>query len=114
MATFIAIYRAPNSVLDDWMKLDEATQKEQMQQMETDWNAWLSRNASFIKKTRSAGATKRVTGSGIADARNDIMMYSIVEAPTHDEAAALFKDHPHLTIPEGSIDVMPSNEVPNS
>ena len=42
----------------------------------------------------------------MSDVRNDIMLYSIVEAENHDIAAKAFANHPHLTIPESSIEVM--------
>jgi len=47
-----------------------------------------------------------VTSAGIGDTKNDIMLYSIVEADTHDVAAKAFANHPHLTIPQSSIQVM--------
>jgi hypothetical protein len=34
------------------------------------------------------------------------MLYSIVEAATHESAAKAFATHPHLTIPQSSIQVM--------
>ena len=59
-----------------------------------------------------AGKTKRVTKDGVTDVRNEIMMYSIVEAESPEAAVEMFKDHPHFTIPEGWIDVMPANKIP--
>ncbi len=41
------------------------------------------------------------------DARNDIMMYQIVQANSADEAAKMFVGHPHFGIPQATIDVMP-------
>jgi hypothetical protein len=34
------------------------------------------------------------------------MLYSIVEAEDHNTAAKAFKQHPHLSIPQSSIQVM--------
>ena len=54
------------------------------------------------------GKTKRVTTSGVADASNQIAGFLIVEAADIAAAAALFQDHPHITIfPGDGIDVMP-------
>ena len=50
---------------------------------------------------------KVVSSSGVKDARNDIMMYQIVEAKSADEATKMFVDHPHFGIPQASIEVMP-------
>ena len=43
---------------------------------------------------------------GVADVRNEIMLYSVVEAQSHEAAAKLFENHPHLQIPHASIEVM--------
>ena len=41
----------------------------------------------MITVTEAAGKTKAVTSAGIGDLKNDIMLYSIVEAENHDAAA---------------------------
>jgi hypothetical protein len=38
--------------------------------------------------------------------KNDIMLYSVVQAESHDAAAKSFEGHPHLQIPQSSIEVM--------
>ena len=58
------------------------------------------------------GKTKRITPSGIVDTKNDMMLYSIAEADSHEEVAALFTNHPHLGMPGASIEVMPINFLP--
>ena len=45
-----------------------------------EWGAWTKDHAKMILDTNSAGKTKLVTTSGVSDFRNDIMLYSIVEA----------------------------------
>jgi hypothetical protein len=60
----------------------------------------------MIISTDAGGKTKRVTSSGISDTKNDIILYSIVEADSHEEAAKAFENHPHLQIPQSSIEVM--------
>ena len=73
------------------------------------WNEWSERNAAAIIGTDvMVGKTKRVTKSGIADARNQIAGFLIVEAADIIAAAGLFLDHPHITVfPGDGIDVMP-------
>ena len=34
------------------------------------------------------------------------MLYSIVEAASHEDAAKSFENHPHLQIPQASIQIM--------
>lgn len=114
MTTFIALYLAPTSVLDDWMKIPEEERKGEETKMQTEWNAWMEENKGLLKETRSVGTVKRITQNGIEDTRNDVMMYSIVEAETQDAAAEIFKGHPHLQIPQSSIEVMSANLIPGT
>jgi hypothetical protein len=60
----------------------------------------------MVTLTEAAGKTKGVTATGIADTKNDIILYSIAEAENHEMAAKAFAHHPHLTIPQSSIQVM--------
>ena len=73
------------------------------------WEEWSKRNAATIVTTDvMVGKTKRVTKTGIVDARNQIAGFLIVEAADITAAASLFQDHPHITVfPGDGIDVMP-------
>ncbi len=74
--------------------------------MQSDWGRWMGEHATMIALTEAGGKTKAVTAAGVGDIKNDIMLYSIVEAESHDIAARAFSSHPHLTIPQSSIQVM--------
>jgi hypothetical protein len=103
---FIALYLVPASVLEDWAKTDPETKKAAEQKMQAEWRIWMSDHSKIITLTEAGGKTKRVTASGVSDTKNDIMLYSFVEAETHDAAAKSFENHPHLQIPKSSIEVM--------
>jgi hypothetical protein len=103
---FLILYLVPAHVMENWAKTDAATKKAAEQKMQSDWQRWMSDNAKMIALTEAAGKTKAVTSGAIGDIKNDIMLYSIVEAESHDIAAQAFAHHPHLTIPEASIEVM--------
>ncbi|MGA7595274.1 MAG: hypothetical protein WCA64_08755 [Gallionella sp.] len=60
----------------------------------------------MIISTGAGGKTKRATSSGVSDTSNEIMLYSIVEAESHETAAKQFENHPHLRIPQSSIEIM--------
>ena len=107
---FFVTYQMPHAGLDAWMKLPEEERKAQEIQMQSEWNAWMSAHASAITETAGVGKPKRVTGAGIEDARNDLMMYSFVEAESLEAAAELFKNHPHFGIPGATIEVMSVNK----
>ena len=66
----------------------------------------------FVDKGAGVGKTKCVTAQGTSDMRNDIMLYTVVEAESHEAAAKTFEGHPHLQIPQSSIEVMEINPLP--
>lgn len=111
MKTFLALYMAPFSTMDEWMQLPEDVRKTDMENMNKDWDAWTAEHGSMIKETRSVGKAKRASPEGLADIRNDVMMYSIVEAESHEEATKIFETHPHLQIPGSTVEVMPANDL---
>lgn len=92
------------------MKLPEEQRKEQEVQMQTEWNTWMVAHTEVIRETAGVGKPKRVTANGVEDARNDIMMYSFIEAESLETAADLFKNHPHFGIPGAWIEVMSVNK----
>jgi hypothetical protein len=107
MKRFLVTYLAPASVIDDWKKTEPATRKAAEEKMQGEWRRWLSDHAGlFADRGAGVGRTKRVTAQGPSDARNDIMLYAIAEAESHDAAAKAFEGHPHLQIPQSSIEVM--------
>jgi hypothetical protein len=75
--------------------------------MRTAWGTWISDHSkAFVDVGAGVGKTKRVTAKGSSDARNDVMLYCIVEADSHTAAAKMFESHPHLGIPQSSIEIM--------
>jgi len=107
---FFVTYQMPHTGLDQWMQLPEAERKAQEVEMQTQWNEWMAAHKDVITETAGVGKPKKVTASGVEDSRNDIMMYSFVEAESLDAAAEVFKNHPHFGIPGGWIEVMPVNK----
>jgi len=108
MDKFLVLYKAPNAVVDEWMQKSEQERKPDETRMMDAWHQWMSANAAgFADKGAGAGRPKVVSSSGVKDARNDIMMYQIVQATSADEAAKMFVGHPHFAIPQATIEVMP-------
>ncbi len=107
---FFVTYQMPHTGLDDWMQLPEAQRKEQEQEMQMEWKAWMESHKDAITESAGVGKPKRITASGVEDARNDIMMYSFVEADSLEAASEMFKGHPHFGIPGGWIEVMSVNK----
>lgn len=106
MAQFMAIYTGtPGS-----QRPDEATIAKGM----AAWQGWMQEHAASIVGTGGPlGKTKRVNKDGVADARNNIAAYCIVEADDQDAAARMFENHPHFAIfPGDGVDVMPCLPIP--
>lgn len=106
MKTFLVLYLIPAQVMDDWAKTDPEKRKPAEEKMRNDWRRWMDEHAEMITVTQAAGKTKNVTSAGIADTKNDIILYSLMEAESHETAAKACANHPHLTIPQSSIQVM--------
>lgn len=54
------------------------------------------------------GPTKRTTEDGVKDVVNQLTVFMVVRAPSHEAAAKLFEGHPHFTIfPCDGVEVMP-------
>lgn len=106
MQKFIVLFLAPAAVLEEWMKTPQEEREVGEKKMREDWDAWMATHASMIKETNAGGKTKRVSTEGVVDAKNDIMLYSVIEAESHEAASNAFIGHPHLTIPQATIEVM--------
>ncbi|HEX9275168.1 MAG TPA: hypothetical protein VGA51_02080 [Casimicrobiaceae bacterium] len=113
MKKFLVTYLAPASVIDDWKKTEPEKRKADEEKMQSEWKKWMSDHMKmFVDKGAGVGKTKSVTARGTSDTKNDIMLYAIVEADSHETAAKTFEGHPHLQIPQASIEVMEIHSLP--
>ena len=113
MKKFMVLYLAPVSVVDEWKKTEPAKRKADEEKMMAEWQKWMKDNAKiFADVGAGAGKTKRVDARGVSDTRNDVMLYSIVQADSHEAATKPFVNHPHLQIPQSSIEIMEISPLP--
>jgi len=112
MKKFLVLYLAPVSVVDDWKKTDPAKRKDAEEKMQREWKKWTSDHAKmFVDAGAVVGKTKRVASQGSSDTRNDVMLYAIAQAQSHEAAAKSFEGHPHLQIPQATIEIMELNPL---
>lgn len=111
MRKFIALYCLQSSQLQEWMKKPLADRESEEKRLKDLWDTWATAQGAALLLTAGAGKTTRVTAFGAIPASNDIMMYSIVEAETPEQAEAMFINHPHLQIPGAWIDVMIASKM---
>lgn len=109
MSRFLAVYTMKPEAVAAFRARPRSEQDEIDSAGLKAWDEWKKRNAAAIIGTDvMVGKTRRVTRSGVADAHNEIAGFLVVEAADIAAAAALFQDHPHITIfPGDGIDVMP-------
>ena len=103
---FLVLYLIPGSVMADWAKTDPAIRQAEEQKMHAAWGKWMGDHAKMILSSEAGGKTKRVTQDGVSDTKNDIILCSFIEVESHEAAAKAFENHPHLQIPQASIEVM--------
>ena len=81
---FVALYSIPSSVMADWVKTDPDKRKPAEEKMKAEWQQWMKEHGKMVKLTEAIGKTKRITASGISDGKNDICLYSLIEADSHE------------------------------
>jgi hypothetical protein len=114
MKNFLAIYLGSAPSRERWEKLDEATRKDRMNAGMKAWGNWVdTHKASIVAMGGPLGKTKLTSAQGVADTRNAMTGYTVVQAETHDEAARMFEKHPHFTIfPGDSVEIMECLPIP--
>lgn len=72
------------------------------------WMEWgEAHGAAIVDQGSPLGKTKRASPEGVADIKNSMTGYVIVEAESHEAAAQMFEKHPHFAIfPGDSVEIM--------
>lgn len=111
---YLAVFMGSVANLEKWKAMDEARRKEAEQTGIEAWSRWATSHADAIADSGSPlGKTKRISARGIADAKNEMAAYTIVEAESHEAAAGMFANHPHFTIfPGEAVEVMECLPMP--
>ena len=105
MKKFLVLYMATPADFDEMLK--NSTPERRKTFMDA-WMKWMDDNkASVVDSGAPLGKTKRVDTKGASDMRNGVGGYSVMQAASADEAAKMFgKDHPHLQMPGGWIEII--------
>jgi hemolysin-activating ACP:hemolysin acyltransferase len=114
MKKFLAIYLGTEEGFAKYKAMDEKMRKERDTSGMTAWSKWATDNKkSILDMGAPLGKTKRIDKNGIADTKNGLGAYTVVEALSHEDAAKLFLNHPHFTIfPGESVEVMECLPLP--
>jgi hypothetical protein len=116
MKRFLAIYIGTEDALAKakWNELDAAARREREASGIQAWMAWGNANsAAIVDQGSPLGKTKRASSDGIADVKNTMAGYVIVQAESQEAAAKLFLNHPHFSIfPGDSVEIMECLPLP--
>ncbi len=116
MKKFLAIYMGTEAAQKrkQWNELDEKKRQERVDAGMKAWMEWGTRNAAaIVDQGAPLGKTRRAGPDGIADIKNQMTGYVIVQAESHEAAAKLFENHPHFTIfPGDSVEIMECLPLP--
>jgi hypothetical protein len=116
MKRFLAVYIGTEAALEkaQWKKLDEEKRKALQASGVKAWMEWgVANSAAIVDQGSPLGKTKRASAQGIADIKNSMTGYVIVQAESHEAAARLFENHPHFTIfPGDSVEIMECLPLP--
>lgn len=114
MKKFVAVFMGNAHSIEKWNAMEENSRKEKEKQGISAWYSWVEKNKkNIVEMGCPLGKTKSVNERGVAEFKNEITAYTVVQAESHDAAAKLFINHPHFSIfPGDRIEVMECLDIP--
>jgi hypothetical protein len=114
MKKFMAVFTGSPDAMGAWQALDPAERQRREAEGMQAWKRWVEDNAqAIVDNGAPLGKTKRVTAGGIADVRNNLAAYTVVQAESQEAAARMFENHPHFSIfPGDGVEVMECLPLP--
>ena len=111
MARFMVWYRSPFSAEEQMANADPAQAQAGMDA----WMAWAKEAGdAVVDLGMPLGKGRHLDGSRVAGSDSDAAGYSILQAGSIDDVVRLLQRHPHLTVPENSLDVLPILPMPGT
>jgi hypothetical protein len=109
MARFMVLYRSPFSAQEQMADADRAQTRAGMDA----WMAW-AREAgdAVVDLGMPLGAGRHLDGSQVVLSDVDVAGYSILQADSLDDVVQLLERHPHVRVPENTLDVLPILAMP--
>jgi hypothetical protein len=114
MKNYLAVFLGKPKAMDKWKAMPEVKRKQREKAGIEAWHKWVADHKDAIVEMGSPlGKTKRVDKKGITDTRNEIGAWTIVKAKSQQDAAKLFRNHPHFMIfPGDRAEVMECLPIP--
>ena len=116
MKNFMAVFTGTPEAFEKYRQKfpDEEKRKANEKKGMAAWEKWVKdHEKSIVEGGAPLGKTKRVSAQGIADIRNNLAAYTVVQAESQEAAAKMFLNHPHFTIfPGDGVEIMECLPVP--
>lgn len=114
MKKYMAVFTGSPDAMAGWQALDATERQRREAEGMQAWKRWVEDNAqAIVDNGAPLGKTKRVTRDGIADTRNNLAAYTVVQAESQEAAARLFENHPHFAIfPGDGVEIMECLPLP--
>jgi hypothetical protein len=114
LAVFLGTKTSPRRKAWDALPDDERRAKEQ--EGMAAWKAWAQKHQNaIVNEGGPLGKTKRTSRDGVEDVANQLAVFMVVRAASHEAAAKMFEGHPHFTIfPGEAVEVMPLLPTPGA
>jgi hypothetical protein len=114
MKNYLAVFLGKPKAMDKWKAMPEAKRKQREKAGIEAWHKWVAEHKDAIVEMGSPlGKTKRVDKKGVTDTRNEMGAWTIVKAKSQQDAAKLFRKHPHFMIfPGDRVEVMECLPIP--
>ena len=109
MEKFMVLYRSPFSAEEQMTGADPAQIKAGMDA----WMAWAKEAGDAVVDLGTPlGRGRHLDGSHVTSSDSDLAGYSVLQADSLDDVVELLERHPHVKVPENSIDVVPMLAMP--
>jgi hypothetical protein len=116
MKKFLAIFLGSQSSpkFAAWNALPATQREAQHKAGVAAWHAWVEKHrAAIVDGGGPLGKTKTISAQSIADTKNLLTGYTVVQAESHEAAARLFENHPHFTLMPGDcVEIMEILPIP--
>jgi hypothetical protein len=109
MARFMVLYRSPFSAEEQMTAGDPEQTRAGMDA----WMAWAKEAGdAVVDLGMPLGSGRHLDGSQVVLSDVDVAGYSILQADSLDDLVKLLERHPHVQVPENTLDVLPILPMP--
>jgi hypothetical protein len=109
MTRFMVLYRSPFSAEEQMANADQAQAQAGMDA----WMTWAKEaGEAVVDLGMPMGTGRHLDGSKVTPSTSDVAGYSILQADSLDDIVKLLERHPHLGVPQNSLEVQPILAMP--